>query len=157
MSRKRKKHTEAMKARVALEAIKGVRTLSELSAAYGVHSTVIAQWKRQLVQGEPDVFCRGKTARTEEELTAPLYEEIGRLKMEIDWLKKSFERRPGETPSMDRARTRAIVDCAPMHAGCREPVELLLPAAGHGERREPSIDAGHRPVVFEAAVLRSAA
>ena len=58
---------------------------------------------------------------------------------------------------MDRARTRAIVDCAPMHADWREPVELLLPAAGHGERREPGIDAGHRPVVFEAAVLRSAA
>lgn len=90
MSRKRKKHTEAMKARVALEAIKGVRTLSELSAAYGVHSTVIAQWKRQLVRGAPEVFCRGKAAPSEEELTAPLYEEIGRLKMEIDWLKKKL-------------------------------------------------------------------
>jgi putative transposase len=90
MSRKRKKHTEAMKARVALEAIKGVRTLSELIAAYGVHSTVIAQWKRQLVQGAPEVFRRGNAAPSEEELTAPLYEEIGRLKMEIDWLKKKL-------------------------------------------------------------------
>ena len=80
--------------------------MSELSAAYGVHSTVIAQWKRQLVRGAAEVFGRGKAAPSEEELTAPLYEEIGRLKMEIDWLKKSFERRPGETPSMDRARAR---------------------------------------------------
>ncbi len=90
MSRKRKKHSEEMKARVALEAIKGVRTLSELSATYGVHPTVIAQWKRQLVRGASEVFRRGNTARSAEELTGPLYEEIGRLKMEIDWLKKKL-------------------------------------------------------------------
>lgn len=90
MSRKRKKHTEETKARVALEAIKGVRTLSELSVTYGVHPTVIAQWKRQLVRGASEVFRRGNGARREEELTGPLYEEIGRLKMEIDWLKKKL-------------------------------------------------------------------
>lgn len=90
MSRKRKKHTEETKARVALEAIKGVRTLSELSAAYGVHPTVIAQWRRQLVQGAAEAFRRGNSGRSEEEVTAPLYEEIGRLKMEIDWLKKKL-------------------------------------------------------------------
>jgi putative transposase len=90
MSRKRKKHTEETKARVALEAIKGVRTLSELSTAYGVHPTVIAQWKRQLVRGASEVFRRGNGARNEEDLTGPLYEEIGRLKMEIDWLKKKL-------------------------------------------------------------------
>jgi putative transposase len=90
MSRKRKKHTEETKARVALEAIKGVRTLSELSAAYGVHPTVIAQWKRQLVRGASEVFRRGNAGRNDEELTGPLYEEIGRLKVEIDWLKKKL-------------------------------------------------------------------
>jgi putative transposase len=90
MRRKRKKHSEETKARVALEAIKGVRTLSELSTAYGVHPTVIAQWKRQLVQGASEVFRRGNGTRNDEELTGPLYEEIGRLKVEIDWLKKKF-------------------------------------------------------------------
>jgi transposase len=90
MRRKRKTHSEETKARVALEAIKGVRTLSELSTAYGVHPTVIAQWKRQLVQGASEVFRRGNAGRNGEELTAPLYEEIGRLKMEIDWLKKKL-------------------------------------------------------------------
>lgn len=90
MSRKRKKHTEEMKARVALEAIRGVRTLSELSATYGVHPTVIAQWKRQLMRGASEVFRRGSGVRNEDELTSPLYEEIGRLKMEIDWLKKKL-------------------------------------------------------------------
>ncbi len=90
MSRKRKKHSEETKARVALEAIKGVRTLSELSTTYGVHPTVIAQWKRQLVRGAAEVFRRGSGGRREEELTGPLYEEIGRLKVEIDWLKKKL-------------------------------------------------------------------
>ena len=92
MAKKRRKHTEEMKARVALEAIKGVRTLSELSAAYGVHPTVIAQWKRQLIERAAEVFSRGNAAggRSEQELTAPLYEEIGRLTMEIDWLKKKL-------------------------------------------------------------------
>jgi transposase-like protein len=90
MRRKRKKHTEETKARVALEALKGVRTLSELSAAYGVHPTVIAQWKRQLVRGASDVFRRGSAGRNDEEVTGPLYEEIGRLKVEIDWLKKKL-------------------------------------------------------------------
>ena len=90
MSRKRRKHTEEMKAKVALEAIRGVRTLSELSATYGVHPTVITQWRRQLVRGASEVFRRGNVARTEEELTSPLYEEIGRLKIEMDWLKKKL-------------------------------------------------------------------
>ena len=90
MGQKRKKHSDEFKAKVALEAVKGVKTLGELSSAYHVHPTVIGHWKRQLVSGAPVVFDRvsGRVGRTEEELTAPLYEEIGRLKMEMDWLKK---------------------------------------------------------------------
>ncbi len=92
MAQKRKTHSEAFKARVALEAIKGVRTLSELSAAHSVHPTVIAQWKRLLLEGAPAVFRRGSAGgvRSEEDLTAPLYQEIGRLKMEVEWLKKKL-------------------------------------------------------------------
>jgi len=91
---KRRKHTDDFKARVAVEAIKGVKTLAELSSAYGVHPTVIAHWRRQLLDGAPGVFSPGSGAgsngKHEEELTAPLYEEIGRLKMEVDWLKKKL-------------------------------------------------------------------
>lgn len=92
MAQKRKTHSEAFKARVALEAIKGVQTLGELSAAHGVHPTVIAHWKRQLLEGAPDVFRRGPAGgvRSEEAVTAPLYQEIGRLKMELEWLKKKL-------------------------------------------------------------------
>ena len=92
MGQKRKKHSDDFKARVALEAVRGVRTLSELSSAHGVHPTVIAHWKRQLVDGAATVFSRAVVngLRTEEEITAPLYEEIGRLKVEVDWLKKKL-------------------------------------------------------------------
>jgi putative transposase len=92
MGQKRIRHTEEFKAKVAFEAIKGVRSLGELSSAYGVHPVVIAQWKRKLLERAPEIFNRinGKAGKTEEELTAPLYEEIGRLKMEIGWLKKKL-------------------------------------------------------------------
>ena len=90
MGQRSKKYSDEYKARVALEAVRGVKTLSELSSQYRVHPTVIARWKHRLVMEAPVVF-RTETSRSgksEEELTAPLYEEIGRLKMEMDWLKK---------------------------------------------------------------------
>ncbi len=92
MSSKRRKHPDTFKAKVALEAVRGVRTLSELSSEFSVHPTVIAKWKRQLLEGAPGAFGRseGTNGKSKEELTAPLYEEIGRLKMELDWLKKKL-------------------------------------------------------------------
>jgi len=92
MAKKRRKHSDEFKAKVALEAVKGVRTLSELSSAFGVHPTVIAHWKRQLMEGAARVFStgNGSAGKREEELTGPLYQEIGRLKMEVDWLKKKL-------------------------------------------------------------------
>ena len=66
--------------------------MSELSAMHGVHPAVIAQWKRQLLEGATELFRRGKggVGKSEQELTGPLYEEIGRLKVEVDWLKKKL-------------------------------------------------------------------
>jgi transposase-like protein len=92
MGAKRRKHSDEFKARVALEAVKGVRTLSELSSAFKVHPTVIARWKTQLMEGAAGIFGEGNgpNTRTEEELTGPLYEQIGRLKVEVDWLKKKL-------------------------------------------------------------------
>ena len=90
MSNKRKRHSADFKARVALEASRGLKTASELASEYHVHPTQISQWKRQLVESLPELFSnpRAQRERSAEELTAPLYEEIGRLKMELDWLKK---------------------------------------------------------------------
>ena len=72
MTKKRRRHSDEFKAQVALEAVKGVKTLSELSATHGVHPTVIAQWKRHLVDGSAEVFSRknGLGGKSEEELTS---------------------------------------------------------------------------------------
>jgi len=91
MSQKRKRHSAEFKAKVALEAVKGLKTAGELAKEYQVHPTQISQWKRQLLEMLPEVFRKGKVGAevAEQALTAPLYEEIGRLKMELDWVKKS--------------------------------------------------------------------
>lgn len=92
MGKKRQTHADEFKARLALEAVRGIKTLGELAAAHRVHPTVIAQWKRKLLDGAPLLFARGLcgSGQSEADIKAPLYEEIGRLKMELDWLKKKL-------------------------------------------------------------------
>ena len=92
MGQRRKQHSDEFKARVALEAVKGIKTLSEISSEHSVHPNAISKWKRQLIAGSPAIFsgASSRNGRSEEEVTAPLYEEIGRLKMEVDWLKKKL-------------------------------------------------------------------
>ena len=99
MSKKRKVHAPEFKAKVSLEAIKGLKTTSELASRYQVHPVQISTWKKQAIESLPETFKRGKAAKqpqTEQALTAPLYEEIGRLKMELDWLKKKSAEFGGE-------------------------------------------------------------
>jgi transposase-like protein len=90
MARKRKQHTPAFRAQVALAALKGDRTVNELASHFGVHPTLIHGWKKQLLAGADTLFAHGtKTAATDAEaVQAELYEQIGRLKMELEWLKK---------------------------------------------------------------------
>jgi transposase-like protein len=92
MSKKRTVHSDAFKAKVALEAVKGVKTMNELSSEYGVHPVLIGQWKKILLSRAGEIFIRGGSGKTktEDEVTAPLYQEIGRLKVELDWLKKKL-------------------------------------------------------------------
>jgi transposase-like protein len=89
----RKKHSAAFKAKVALEAIKENRTSAELSSAYGVHTTMITRWKRQVLEHLPEVFSDKvkRKDKNNEELLASLYQQIGQLKVELDWLKKKSE------------------------------------------------------------------
>ena len=93
MKRKRKTHSGEFKAKVALEAIKGERTLNELAGQYEVHPTQIVQWKQRLVAGATDVFTGGveHDAAGEAELRDRLYQQIGQMKVELDWLKKKHE------------------------------------------------------------------
>ena len=90
MAGKRKIHTPPFKARVALAAHKGDRTVNELAGHYDVHPTLIHAWKKQLLAGAEEVF--GSTAKAvaadAEARQAELFEQIGRLKMELEWLKK---------------------------------------------------------------------
>ena len=90
MARKRTSHTAGFKAQVALAAVKGDKTVSELASLHGVHPTMIHAWKKQLLEGAEGIFQNGaKTSSAEHEvLQAQLYEQIGRLKTELDWLKK---------------------------------------------------------------------
>ena len=90
MKDKRRNHSAQFKAKVALAAAKGDKTIAELASQYEVHPTQIAQWKKQLLESVPDVFSnsRQKDRGRQDELTEHLYQQIGQLKVELDWLKK---------------------------------------------------------------------
>src|SRR5947209_15620063 len=91
MTGQRKRYSAELKAKVALEAIRGQKTINKLASEYGVHPTQITQWKKQALEEITTGFSGGRERRerTDEALVASLYQEIGQLKMEMDWLKKS--------------------------------------------------------------------
>ncbi len=88
MSKERRKHRPAFKAKVALEAVKGEETVAQLAVRYEVHPGQIQAWKKALVEGASGVFGNGKEqkARSDAALVARLYQEIGQLKVERDFL-----------------------------------------------------------------------
>ncbi len=94
MTGTRKRHSAAFKARVALEAAKQTRTLAELSRAFQIHPVQISQWKKQLLDGVESLFRDGRRRDHDESqaIQAELYEQIGRLDMEVAWLKKKSAR-----------------------------------------------------------------
>lgn len=96
--RTRRNHGPAFKAKVALEAIKGEQTLSELSARFQVHPNQIAEWKKQLLERAAEIFDKGK--RSEEPDANELHTKIGKLTMEIDFLSGALGRIDG--PSAKR-------------------------------------------------------
>ncbi len=90
MGSMRTKHTQQFKTKVALEAIKGQKTTAEITSTFGVHATQISTWKKKAVAIIPDAFSSKKLGaeRDQEGLIDDLYQQIGRLTVERDWLKK---------------------------------------------------------------------
>ena len=90
MRKQRQQYSAEFKAKVALEAIKGMRTVNEIAVHYEVHPTQVAQWKKQAVEHLRAAFADGRKAheRADEELQNVLYQQIGQLKVELDWVKK---------------------------------------------------------------------
>jgi transposase-like protein len=86
----RKNHDAAFKAKVALEVLKGDKTMAQISSEYGVHVNQIRQWRQKLLEELPGLFSdrRQKKDKETEEMTAELYRQIGQLKVELDWIKK---------------------------------------------------------------------
>jgi transposase len=89
-AKKRKVHTPEFKARVGLEAVRGVKTINEIGQEYGVHPVQVGQWKKEIQEQAKTLFegKRGPKPVVSHQEPEKLYSEIGRLKVELDWLKK---------------------------------------------------------------------
>ena len=134
--KKRKVHSADFKAKVGMEAVRGMKTLNEIGQEYGVHPVVVGQWKKEILSRAATLF-EGKrgpkpAAHADEER---LYGEIGRLKMELDWLKKSpdYERR--DAHGLDRPESGTIAVAA-MRAGWSGSSDILRTAGTERRQRD---------------------
>ena len=98
MGTTRRRFSAEMKASAALAAIKGQQTINEIAADYGVHPNQVAKWKKQVLDQAATLFAHPATAPDDAALKDRLYQEIGQLKVELDWLKKKMRER-ALTPS----------------------------------------------------------
>jgi len=90
MKKQRRKHSAEFKVTVALEALKGMNTVSEIAAKYEVHPVQVGNWKKELLERVPEIFERKNAARDKgsERLREQLEKKVGQLTMEVDWLEK---------------------------------------------------------------------
>ena len=94
MKQNRRKHSPAFKARVALEALKGEETVAQVAARYEVHPNMVTKWKKALQDEAATIFSEdhARKKRADENLVARLYQEIGQLKVEKDFLDRALGR-----------------------------------------------------------------
>src|SRR5580658_2412002 len=89
----RTRHTAEFKAKAAIEVLKGLQTCNELAGELGVHPTQLSQWKKQLVDHAAELFATGKQRQgTDQAQQDQFYQQIGQLKVELDWVKKKSGR-----------------------------------------------------------------
>src|SRR5450631_2597304 len=119
MTTTRKQYSPQFKARVAVEAIRGEKTLSQSGSQFKVHPMQIAKWRKSALEQLPELFVDGRTrkARNGEAESDVLYEEIGRLKVELDWLKKKL--------ACSTEDLRRLVDHGYLEISLRRQCELL--------------------------------
>lgn len=157
MSRKRRRLGAALKAKVALAAVRGDKTTAQLASQFSVHTSQVTAWKKRLLEGVTELFAdgRGKASENGVAKEQELYEQIGRLKMEVEWLKKSRScwTEPTGVTDMDRSGTQLDRHRAAVRTGWFAEEQLLLPAPGR-DGREPGADATHRRGLHPVAVLR---
>ncbi len=90
MKRQRRKHTAEFKARVAIEAVKGMKTMSEIAAEFEIHPVMVSNWKKEMVENLPEIF-ENKNARKDinsDREKEQLHSKVGQLTMEVDFLEK---------------------------------------------------------------------
>src|ERR1035441_6428774 len=155
MTTTKKQHSPQFKARVVIEAIRGQKTLSQLGSQFKVHPIQIAKWRKAALEQMPELFVDGRTrkSRDGEADSNARYEEIGRLKVELDWLKKKWgcstrgtARASGTGPSRPQCPTA-------MRVAGRQPRRLVLRTSGR-KRRELAADEIAGRTLHTGAVLR---
>ena len=119
MARKRRLFEASFKARVALDAVRGMKTVSELAALHKVHPSQITAWKKQLLEGAGTLFegPASKADKSDGPSASELYEQIGRLKIELDWVKRKWPSTVSEK--------RSWIEVGDAHVSVRRQCELL--------------------------------
>lgn len=130
--KKRRVHTAEFKAKVGLEAVRGLKTVTEIAQEYGVHPVLVGQWEKEILENANALFDvkRGPKPVDESSPEDKLYSEIGKLKMQVDWLKKSLGNEPGRAGALDWTGGRHAADDA-VRVGRRAPLDGVS-AAGSG-------------------------
>ncbi len=153
---KRKNFSGEFKAKVALEAIHGIKTVNEIGQEFGVHPTQVGMWKKELQARASGLFDAKRGPKPADPSASPerLYSEIGRLKMELDWLKKSLGSASRRAQAMGRHRRIAGAGPA-MRTGGSQPLYGLCAAQGSKTGRAGIDVAGaDRRRIHAAPVLR---
>lgn len=122
--------TPQFKARVAVEAIAGHKTVNEIATEYGIHPSQVNKWKKQALERLPEAFPDGRGGNNgwQEEVESRLYQQIGRLTMELEYLKKGRVFANRAASNNDRTRMLSIEYSGPVPSAGRQSRQCLLRA-----------------------------
>jgi putative transposase len=156
----RKQYSTEFKTKAAIEALKGLKTVNELASELGVHPSQIALWKKQALDVLPEAFSthRGPAPKKQEDLTAQLYQQIGQLKVELDWVKKKLD--------WPVAVKRSQIEPGHLQISIERQCELIglarsswyyeaVQETPYNEHLQRTSDALNRPTIYRNAVLRN--